>query len=305
MDLTRDITYRGFLLNDSQALENITTGGQSGTGITGCVLDSADVSDVDVVQFTEKRSQQDGLEAGIPFMGGRRIRLAGTLYGTTRPALFDTLNDLRAAMNPILAYRESLLDFGYRPLTFSVPTLREDEFDGPIIQQRMLAMPRSFQATFSRDASGGEDEDALAIPWQATLVCRDPSITGAEYQEYDLSTSSPVTGDFVNRGNHYAPLMMLIQTGTAAGSISVSAGGTTFTITVPASTGSRIIRLDSQEKTITFEEDDVVAPRRDLLTLSADQTWPLVQPGTNAYTVTFNTVTHTTGSIMWFYERYA
>lgn len=307
MDLTRDITYRGFLLNDSSVEENLTGGGYTGNGITGCVVDSVDTSDVDVVQFTEKRSQQDGMEAGVPFLGGRRIRMAGTLYGTTRAALYDALNDLKAAMSPVLAYREEFLDYGYRPLTFSVPTARTDagEYPSGVIDLRMLAMPRAFQATISRDALGGEDTDPLAIPWQATFVCKDPSIQGAEYVDYDLTTTSPVSGNFVNRGNYLAPLNMLIATGTAAGTIVFSGGGTVFTITVPAASAARVIRFKGEEKVLTVEEDNVEVTRMDLLAFSGDYTWPLIEPGTSAYVVTFNTVTHTTGSIMWFYERYA
>lgn len=305
MDLTRDITYRGFLLNDSLITEGIITGGASGSGISGCVIDTVDVSDTDVVQFTEKRSQQDGLDAGIPFLGGRRIRMAGTLYGVSRPELYDSLNSLRAAMSPVLAYRESPLDFGYLPLYFSVPTLREVEFGTDTIGQRMLAMPRSFQATFSRDAHGGTDADSLAIPWQATFVCKDPSIQGEAYQEYDLTGASPVAGNFVNRGNYLATLQMLIATGTAAGSMVFAGGGSTFTVTLPASTGARILRLKGDDKMLTLEENGIEVPRRDLLTFGADQTWPLIAGGTTGFTVTFTSMTRTAGSIMWFYERYA
>lgn len=307
MDLTRDITYRGFTLNDSTVADNATGGGGTGTGISGCVVDSVDTSDVDVVQFTEKRSQQDGMEAGVPFLGGRRIRMAGTLYGLTRAALFDSLAELRAALSPVLAYRDEPLEYGYQPLYFSVPTARTDadEYPSGVIDLRVLAMPRALQATISRDALGGEDEDALAIPWQATFVAKDPSVQGEEYQDYDLTGSSPVSGNFINRGNYLAPLNMLIATGTAAGTISFTGAGTVFTITVPASTGNRTIRFKGEDKVLTVEEDNVEVTRMDLLTFTGDYTWPLVETGTTAYTVTFNTATHTTGSMMWFYERYA
>jgi hypothetical protein len=307
MDLTRDITYRGFTLNDSTVEDNFVAGGGTGTGITGCVVDSVDTSDVDVVQFTEKRSQQDGLEAGEPFLGGRRIRMAGTLYGVSRAALFDQLADLRAALSPVMAYRDEPLEYGYQPLYFSVPTTRTDAGDYPsgVIPLRILAMPRAFQATINRDMHGGDDTDALAIPWQATFVAKDPTVQGEEYQDYDLSGSSPVSGNFVNRGNYLCPLNMLIATGTAAGTISFSGAGTVFTITVPASTGNRTIRFKGEDKVLTVEEDSVEVTRMDLLSFTGTYTWPLVEPGTTAYTVTFNTVTHTTGSIMWFYERYA
>lgn len=307
MDLTRDIAYRGFLLNDSLALNNVTGGGGANTGIIGCLMDSVDFSDVDVVQFTEKRSQQDGMEAGVPFLGTRRIRMTGTLYNVNRAALYDDLMTLRAIMSPVLAYRTSLLDYGYLPLTFSIPTLRTlaAEYPSGFIDLRVLAMPRGFPHTVNKDMQGGDSDDSLAIPWQATFICKDPTIQGAVYQSYALTAASPVVGNFNNRGNYLCPLNMLIATGTAAGTIVVSAGDSLFTITVPASTGSRVLRFKGEDKVFTVEENSVEVPRMDLLTFSGDTTWPLISTGSTAYSVAFNTVTHTTGSLMWFYERYA
>lgn len=307
MDLTRDITYRGYLLNDSAAEDNVTGGGGTNTGIIGCVVDSVDTSDVDVVQFSEKRSQQDGMEAGVPFLGARRIRMAGTLYGLNRPQLYDDLASLRAALSPVLAHRESPLDYGYLPLYFSVPTNRtdEDEYPEEFIDLRILAMPRAFQATIAKDSMGGEDDDSLAIPWQATFIAKNPAIQSAEYREHSLVTGNPVAGNFVNRGNYLCPVNMLIATGTAAGTISCSLGGSVFTITVPASTGNRILRFKGDDKVFTVEEDSVEVTRMELVTFSGDSTWPLVPAGTSAFSLTFNTATHTTGSLMWFYEHYA
>lgn len=307
MDLTRDITYRGFLLNDSNVATNLSGGGGTNTGIIGCVVDSVDTSDVDVVQFTEKRSQQDGMEAGIPFLGARRIRMAGTLYSLNRAQLYDDLASLRAAMSPVLSHRESPLDYGYQPLYFSVPTNRTDadEYPAGIIDLRILAMPRALQVAIAKDTLGGEDDDSLAIPWQATFMAKNPAIQSADYRDHDLVTGSPIVGNFVNRGNYLCPVNMLIATGTAAGTISCSLGGSVFTITVPASTGNRILRFKGDDKVFTVEEDSVEVTRQDLVTFSGDDTWPLVPAGTSAYSVTFNTVTHTTGSLMWFYESYA
>ena len=307
MDLTRDITYRGYLLNDSSIEDNVTGGGGTGTGIIGCTVDSIDMSDVDVVQFMEKRSQQDGMESGIPYLGTLRIRMAGTLYNLTRPAIYDDLMLLRAAMSPVLAYRESPLDYGYLPLYFSIPTLRTDadEYPTGYADLRILAMPRSFQTTVQRDSMGGDDDDSLAIPWQATFIAKDPTIQGADYQSYALTASSPITGNFVNRGYYLCPLNMLIATGATAGTITVSAGDSLFKITLPASTGNRTIRFKGEDKILTVEEDSVEVPRMDLLTFLGDTTWPLIATGSTAYSVSFSNVTHTTGSLMWFYERYA
>lgn len=209
MDLTRDITYRDYLLNDEDFETNRVTGVGAGTGMTGCIIDSATMSDVDVVQFMEKRSQADGMDAGDPHLGTRRIRLSGTLYGLTRNLLYDSLTDLRAALNPVLAAREEPLDYGYRPLYFSWPTNRVDAYPSGAIDLKVNAMPRAFDAMFSRDSTGGSDADSLAIPWQATLICRDPAILGATAVDIDHASNSIISGatgtaagDTINKTSH-------------------------------------------------------------------------------------------------------
>src|SRR5690242_216300 len=144
MDLTKDITFRGFVLNDEDVGENIVPDSQDPlieAGISGCVVDAVDMSDVDVVQFMEKRSQGDGMDVGDVFLGARRIRMSGTLYATTRAGLFDALRELRAALSPVLSQRDEPADHGYQPIYFSEPT--EDENFGGRMDLRVLAMPRS------------------------------------------------------------------------------------------------------------------------------------------------------------------
>lgn len=192
MDLNALIIYRGFTLNDPDVEPDPGTG--IGDGIEGCVIDSFDISDVDVIQFMEKRSLQDGMDAGDVYLGARRIRLAGTLYGKTRALLYDSLASLRAALSPTLAFLEEPLDKGYQPMYFSVPTNRADDYPSGAIELRALALPRAFQAVLQRDQLGGHDGDALAIPWQATFVMRDPSIQGESPQDYAIADSTLVTG---------------------------------------------------------------------------------------------------------------
>lgn len=210
MDTTRDIIYRNYTLNDEDILDSITGGGDSGHGIGGCTVDTFDLSDVDVVQWLEKRAQGDGSDAGNVYQGVRRIRIAGTLYATTRLTLFDELFSLRAALNPVLAQREEPLDKGYRPLYFSIPTNRSDDYPSGAIDLQVKALPRGIQHTTQRDALGGEDDDPLAIPWQATFICRDPGIYSADPVEVDFTattantpcTGSAATDTFTHSTNH-------------------------------------------------------------------------------------------------------
>lgn len=194
MDLTRTILYRGYTLNTAADDLSITGGGGAGSGIVGCTVESFDLSDVDIIQWNEKRSQADGNDAGDVFQGMRRIRLAGTLYDVTRNSLYDSLFNLRAALNPVLAQREEPLDYGYRPLYFSVPTNRLTDYPAGAIDLFVNAMPRAFQQTTSSDQLGGDDDDSLAVPWQATLLCKDPGIYGADAVEVDFTATANFAG---------------------------------------------------------------------------------------------------------------
>lgn len=388
-DLIKNIIYRDFRLNDEDISTNATQGNSVGSGISGSVLDSIDYNDVDVVQFMEKRSLEDGMDVGDVYKGARRIRVAGTLYGTTRADLYDRLDDLRAALDPVLAQADEPADKGYQPFYFSTPTLRLVEFETGYIDKRLLAMPRALGYMLQRDTQGGDGMDSLAIPFQATLVCADPRIMGAEEQDYDLPEMIEVTGataaagtdlitktahglvagdrvsfttltagtglnlttayyvlasgltanafkvsltsggaivditvnytvvsyvkstgltnvgSLVNRGNHYGVLNMLLVVGPQAGTISVQAGTSVFTITLPASTGERIIRLKGDDKIVTIEENSTEVTDQDVIAFTGDNTWPQVQPGTHSYSVTVARVWLKDSSHMWFWESYA
>lgn len=308
MDLKQDVIYRDFKLNDSAIRDSIVPGSQAGAGISGCVIDSVDMSDVDVIQFLEKRSLQDGMDAGDVYLGARRIRMAGTLYGNSRAILYDNLQDLRNALSPTLAYREEPSEKGYRPLYFAVPTNDAENWPELAIEQRVLALPRGISYTVLRKSTGGEDGQGLAIPWQAILVCRDPSIYAVTEQEVVFQDTVNAAGNFENRGSYHAPLNMLFEVTSASGTITVTAGGSTFTLTIPGSTGTRIVRVKGVDKIVTIEEDSVEALRMEVISFSGQSTWPLIDTGTSAYSVVFGgtiNLTDSTSSRMWFWEQWA
>lgn len=304
-DPTRSVLYRNFLLNDPTVIDQMDADTGIGKGITGCVIDSFDFSDVDIMQFLEKRSQQDGMDAGDVFKGARRLRVAGTLYGKTRALFYDAIFNLRAVLDPVLAQRESPADKGYLPLYFGVPTNRVSDYPTGGIDLRVLALPRAIQMVGQRDQLGGDDGDALAIPWQALFLMRDPTIMAQDPTDVDLSGGGTIASDFNNRGNYIAPLNMVIEVTSAAGSIVVTAGGATFTITVPASTGNRIIRYKGADKVLTFEESSVEVTRMDLITYDQVNTYPFIPPGASPYSVAFTGVTVVAGSHMYFWETYS
>ena len=304
-DLSQDILYRNFLLNDADIADSIEAGAGAGKGIDGCVVDSWDLTDVQVTQFTEKRALQSGVDAGDVYLGMRTLKMAGTLYGSTRGIFYDKLNEFMAVTNPELAQREIPADKGYLPLYFVHPTNRTVDYPDGVVDAFVNAMPRARQYIIQRDQQGGLDIQGLAVPWQATFVMRDPSIYGVDLEDIDLSGGGTVAGNFTNRGNYLSRLNMLVVVGSAAGSISITAGGVTITISVPASTGNRTIRYKGYDKLLTIEENSVEVIRMDKLVLPTSGQHPIIPSGTSAYSVTFTTVVPQAGSHMWFYETYA
>lgn len=318
MDTTRDIIYRNVKLNDSAVAANVDSTDGLGKGITGSVVDDFDPDDIDVVQFSEKRAEADGMDVGTPFLGGRRIRISGTAYGKTRALCYDLLWQLRAALSPVLAAREIPGDKGYLPMYFAVPTNDAANFPSGAISMRALVMPKAFRAPVSRDHHGGVDADALAMVWSAVMVMRDPLFEGSVPQDvafadtpilvggtasqatdlititghglvagdriyftrliagtglalnttyyviaagltanaFAVSTTSggaavnitvdytraeaakyqTFAGNFLNRGTYNSPLNMILAVGAQAGTITVVAGNSNFTIAIPATT---------------------------------------------------------------------
>lgn len=317
MDTTRDIIYRNFKLNDSAIADSIDSSDGLGKGIAGSIIEDFDPDDLDIVQFSEKRAEADGMDVGNPFLGGRRIRLTGTVHGKTRALCYDILWQLRQTLNPILAAREIPGDKGYLPMYFSVPTNDAANFPSGTIDMRALVMPKGFHAPISRDKHGGVDGDAMAMQWSAMLTMRDPTFEGVVPQDVafadtvvltngtaaitdlititghglvandriyltrlaggtglalnttyyviasgltanDFKVSATVggaavditvaytrveaakyqvfSGSFLNRGTYNAPLNMLLAVGAQAGTITVVAGASNYTIAIPATT---------------------------------------------------------------------
>lgn len=191
MDLTRDVLYRGLTLNSNDVAASVDASDGQFKGISGILIDDFDPDDVDVVQFQEKRAETDGMDVGTPFLGGRRIRVSGTIYGKSRNLCYDLLWQLRAVMSPVLASREIPQDKGYLPLYFSVPT--NDPNHPGAIAMRALVMPRQFRAPISRDQHGGKDDDAMAIAWTAQFVMRDPNFEGETPQLITFADTPIIT----------------------------------------------------------------------------------------------------------------
>ena len=149
-DLNVAVSFRGFALNTV----TITPGAGTGTGLSGCTLDTIDHSEVEIRQFTEPLSLVNGIDVGGVWLGGRHVRMTGTIYGVSRAAAFAAVATLTTAMLPVSG------TFGYYTLALTEGTLQ--------------VRPNGLRVVWDRHMSGGDASDALAIPWSATLYAKDP-----------------------------------------------------------------------------------------------------------------------------------
>jgi hypothetical protein len=144
-DLNNAFTFRSFSLN---------TVTQSAAGISGCQLDSIDHSEVEIRQFTEPLALRNGIDVGGVWLGGRHIRMTGTIYGTSRASAFAALAALEAVMLPAEG------TFGY--------------YDFVLTEGTLSVRPNGLRVVWDRRMYGGESADPLAIPWSVTMYAKDP-----------------------------------------------------------------------------------------------------------------------------------
>jgi hypothetical protein len=223
MDLTRPIIYRGFSLNTVSQVAGVGVG----KGLYGCVVDSVTSGDVDIVQFMEKRSLQDGMDAGDVFLGARRTRMSGTLYDLSRNLLYDRLQYLRRTLSPTLSFREAPTEHGFQPLYYAEPTNNQDPIEGwtsGTIEKSILVRPHGLQYNVERDQLGGDDPDQLAIAWSTMWVQRDPTIYGEVPVDIVFTPTVDYTTALQNRGDYHTVINLVIEVTSAAGTITVSVG---------------------------------------------------------------------------------
>jgi hypothetical protein len=144
-DLSVNIAYGGQDLN-------IVT--QSASGIAGCQIDSIDHSEVEIRQFTEPLALRNGIDVGGVWLGGRFVRITGTIYGTSRSDAFARVAALDAVMLPAEG------TFGYNALVLSEGTL--------------YVRAHGLRVVWDRRMFGGDSGDPLAVPWSVTMYAKDP-----------------------------------------------------------------------------------------------------------------------------------
>jgi len=152
MDFTQDLVFRGVSLN---SISSTLVNGQ--TVVTGCAVNSIDPSQLEIRQFTEPFALTDGIDVGGTWLGGRHIRITGTVYGSSHA---DAVSRLLAIANVMVATSGT---FGYYALP--IPGFGT-------IQVR----PNGLRYNFERREHGGNSAEPLALDWSVTMYAANPAI---------------------------------------------------------------------------------------------------------------------------------
>jgi hypothetical protein len=159
-DLREAVTLGGVNLN--------TLVQTAGTSIfVGSRVDFMEVSPPEVVQYTEKLPLEDGLDYGPLYKGGRTVTIRGVTFAATRGEAFDALSLIEAVATPVSA------GYGIIALVFKVITGSAGTASSKTIQVR----PNGISTPALRDMFGGDNVDAIGIPWAITAVALNPAIT--------------------------------------------------------------------------------------------------------------------------------
>lgn len=311
IDLSRPVVYRSLDLNDAVLV---------GSALIGNHVTNIRYSGVDGVGYVEKKAGSDGMNASDVWQAGRNIIVSGITYGASRGDLSDRIQNLIAACTPRSAYVEDPAEKGFLPLQFFAPTARTGsmiinaapvaQWSGGEIECFVRARPAAQpQLIIDRDASGGDDTDALALQWNVTFNCIDPRIYIAPRIDTVLNGVAGVrTNTIYNRGTYPAPLNFILAIGAAAGvaTVSIAGAGTSMTLTIPNDPLARIVRISSIDQIVTSQ----LAGGEQTLALSflnsvANRLWPYIQPADYATVVVTSDKTLDAGSLHWYYEALA
>lgn len=148
-DLNDPIPFRGIDLNTTTTVTNV-----DGPREQGCRVDSIDHGEVEIRQFREPLALMNGVDVGGVWLGGRVVRMTGTVFGVNRADALDRIAALTAIMLPVPG------TFGYYPLALTEGTLN--------------VLPTGLHVNWQRNTFGGNEAMPLAIPWSVTMYAKDP-----------------------------------------------------------------------------------------------------------------------------------
>lgn len=286
MDLSAPIIYNSLTIAPPVA-------SATGAPRSGIELNNVDHSPVAVDGYTDKSALADGLDAGDVFLGGRSLRISGSVLGSTKADMFDRMDDLLAAFSPTLAYKmvgtgstsnEAVREaYGFLDFKFRQPTLDVSAWTAGYIPLQYFARPSAppvFQVSRIRTQDSGR---GVSIPFTVTLLAKDPR----KYAQNELTSGTiawNTTTTLTYRGNY--PTMPRITVSVASATtgdlvITLYGGGTVRLDLTSVPAGDYFLVWEDR----TFYADDGLSTPHAYAIDTARTTW-----GVGLYS---------TGSVQW------
>lgn len=152
------ITYRSLVLNNNADDPNDTY------EVWAALIDAEHAS------VAEPKSQRDGSEIYRPKKQRRVIRISGAVKAPTTGELFDKIEALSAAFDPVNAYfaDDATEDVGFLPMTFSRPTADTTNYSNGLKPLQFYARPLAIPVTRITK------NDGKAAKFAVLMECADP-----------------------------------------------------------------------------------------------------------------------------------
>lgn len=245
MDLTKQIVFNGLTLNG--ALSPV-----AGTPLSGYAVDQVEPSAVDVRGYSAPRALKDGLDASDVYLGGRRFSAIVTVYGSTKGDFWDKTQDVLSAFSPTLAYTADSAALGFLAWDFYQPTADTTNWPTatypngiPLRYYVRSTTPPLY--TIRRDEDGGLAGSGLSKQFRVTMEAKNP-------RKVNQSTSS-VAGSAAtatNKGDYtaWATVTVSVSSQTDGGTVILTVGANSLSVSVASSTATTTIVLDGEEGTL-------------------------------------------------------
>lgn len=226
-----------------------------------------------------------GASLGRVHKGPTQIVLYGRIQvpDTTQPQkLHDREQDLRAAFDPSLCYRDSPATDGAYTLDFYEPTTDTTTYTSGWIPLRYYCRPNRAPAFQETIAERGSRSFSLS------LVAGDPRSYAQTGSSLVLS-SGTASGTLTNKGTTDAPLRVTIaMSGSGASNFTLSNGTTSFVLDLSSLTASSHTIVAVMETCGPYGEGRLVTKdgtRAASLKTSGPTTWLSVPVGTTTFSV--------------------
>lgn len=274
MDLSGTITYNGLTATTPAAVAG-------GGARDGYLVESADITAIDVSQYLDKRAVKDGLDAADVYLGGRHAHLIVSVMGSSKGRMWDNLEALEAAFSPVLAYNADTAALGFLALDYFRPTANISTWPTSAypsgIPMRLYARP--FQPPrwrIGKIDSHARTGKGASLRVEIDLICRDPRQYLQTQAQVSMTTATQTA---TYRGN-YPTFPIITFSLSAAGSTATTRFGI-GSVYVPlilsgASTSSGPYSIDFEKGEIT---DAAGASVAGLFATSDTISFPQIQSG--------------------------